>query len=61
MPEQLPAAMLDQIAQSAAHSEIAHFRWKNRGVAPLGCINGMALVYARVYGKLRGSPSPSTG
>ncbi|MGH6826218.1 hypothetical protein [Methyloceanibacter sp.] len=53
MAGELSPATLDQIAQSAAHSEIAHFRWKQRGVGPAGYIKGMALVYARVYGKLK--------
>ena len=43
---------LDQITQIAAQSEIAHYFWKDRGIAPKGYIKGMALVYARVYCKL---------
>jgi peptidoglycan hydrolase-like protein with peptidoglycan-binding domain len=44
---------LVKILQVAAQSEIAHYRWNDRGVAPSGYIKGMALVYARVYCKLK--------
>src|SRR5256885_14847843 len=43
---------IEQITHIAATSELAHFNWKNRGVAPIGYIKGMALVYARVFCKL---------
>jgi hypothetical protein len=55
LPE-IPAAApgpLDEIIQIAAQSAIAGYKWKNRGVAPRGYIKGMALVYARVYCKLK--------
>jgi hypothetical protein len=41
------------LTRIAAQSEIARFRWKNRGVAPPGYIKGMALVYARACCKLK--------
>ncbi|MFN8490555.1 MAG: M23 family metallopeptidase [Caldilineaceae bacterium] len=44
---------LDRIVQVAAQSAIARYPWRNRGVAPPGYIKGMALVYARVYCKLK--------
>ena len=44
---------LNKIIQVAAQSEIARYRWRERGVAPRGYIKGMALVYARVYCKLK--------
>jgi len=44
---------LDQIVQIAANSDIARYNWPDRGRAPLGYIKGMALVYARVYCKLK--------
>ena len=55
MPETPAAAPgpLDEIIQIAAQSAIAGYKWKNRGVAPRGYIKGMALVYARVYCKLK--------
>jgi hypothetical protein len=47
------AATVDRILDIAARSAIARFRWPSRGVAPAGYIKGMAVVYARVYCKLR--------
>src|SRR5690348_1742885 len=44
---------IDQITQIAATSDIASYSWKDRGTAPAGYIKGMALVYARVYCKLK--------
>jgi len=44
---------IDQIAQIAAGSEIARFRWKDRGIAPAGYIKGMAVAYARAFCKLK--------
>jgi N-acetyl-anhydromuramyl-L-alanine amidase AmpD len=44
---------LDPIIKIAATSDIARFSWKDRGVAPAGYIKGMALVFARVYCKLK--------
>jgi hypothetical protein len=43
----------DEITDIAGHSAIAGYKWKDRGVAPRGYIRGMALVYARVYCKLK--------
>jgi hypothetical protein len=46
-----------EILQIAADSDIARYDWKNRGRAPRGYIKGMALVFARVYCKLKaGNP-----
>ena len=47
------AATVDRILDIAARSAIARFDWPRRGVAPAGYIKGMAVVYARVYCKLR--------
>lgn len=44
---------LEKIIQVAAKSEIARYNWHNQGVAPKGYIKGMALVYGRVYCKLK--------
>jgi hypothetical protein len=41
------------ISAIAARSEIAKYSWNNRTLAPAGYIKGMALVYARVYVKLK--------
>jgi hypothetical protein len=43
---------IDTIAGIAAASPIAHFSWPQRGVAPIGYIKGMAVVFARVLCKL---------
>ena len=50
-----PAA--DQVAEVAARSDIARYHWIGRGPAPAGYIKGMALVYARVYCKLKAGDS----
>jgi hypothetical protein len=42
-----------QITQIAARSNIAGYYWTGRGPAPAGYIKGMALVYARLYCKLK--------
>ncbi|HEY5792574.1 MAG TPA: peptidoglycan-binding domain-containing protein [Chthoniobacterales bacterium] len=53
-----PAGSLDPILQIAAGSEIARYRWNERGRAPLAYIKGMALVYGRVYCKFKaGDPA----
>jgi hypothetical protein len=50
----LPAEpWISAVADIAARSKIAQYEWNNRGVAPMGYIKGMALVYARVYSKLK--------
>ena len=50
--------LLDEIVQIAATSAIASYRWKNRGLAPRGYIKGMAMVFARVYCRLKaGDPA----
>jgi hypothetical protein len=44
---------IDTITRIAAGSPIARFNWPGRGVAPIGYIKGMAVVFARVLCKLR--------
>lgn len=44
---------LDKVLQIAEKSAIASYKWKEHGVAPHGYIKGMAVVYARVYYKLK--------
>ena len=51
-PPASSAAGIDQVVQIAAESAIFHYSWPNRGVAPAGYIKGMAVVFARVYGRL---------
>ncbi|HEY5779024.1 MAG TPA: SH3 domain-containing protein [Terrimicrobiaceae bacterium] len=53
-----PSGRFDEISKIASTSAIAHYKWKDRGVAPLGYTNGMALVFASVYCKLKaGDPA----
>jgi len=46
-------ALKNEITQIAGASDIARYSWQDRGIAPAGYIKGMALVYARVYSKLK--------
>jgi N-acetylmuramoyl-L-alanine amidase/Bacterial SH3 domain len=42
-----------------AGSELARYRWRDRGLAPAGYVKGMALVFARAYCKLKGGDAPA--
>ena len=44
---------LSAITDIAAASGIANYSWKNRGVAPIGYVKGVALSYGRAYCRLR--------
>lgn len=48
-----PVSPLDQIVDLARGSAIARYDWRDRGRAARGYIPGMALVFARVYCKLK--------
>jgi hypothetical protein len=53
-----PQETVDRICHLAAASDLAFYKWKNRGRAPLGYIKGMAVVFGLVYAKLKtGDPS----
>jgi hypothetical protein len=52
----LPAAN-DQIISLARNSPLARYHWPERGVAPVGYINGVAVTFARVYLKLNAGDS----
>jgi hypothetical protein len=53
--------IIDQITALAANSKIAKYGWKDDGgKAPLAYIKGMALVYARVYCKLKAGDPAAT-
>jgi len=52
-PEPVADDAVTIITDIAAASGIFKFNWANRGIAPAGYIKGMALVFARVYGKLK--------
>jgi hypothetical protein len=51
---------IGQIIQIASASPIIHFNWPQRGTAPPGYMKGMALVYARVYCKLKAGDDAAT-
>ena len=59
-PPTVPSRPIDQITRIAAQSEIARHQWRKRGIAPAGYIKGMALVYARVYCKLKAGEAVAT-
>jgi hypothetical protein len=48
---------LARILDLVAGSELARYRWQDRGTAPLGYLKGMTLVFARAYCKLRAGDS----
>lgn len=48
-----PHSPIDTVALIAANSEIARYRWRDRGRAPLGYIQGMAITFARLHAKLK--------
>jgi hypothetical protein len=53
-----PQETVDRICNLAAASDLAFYKWKNRGRAPLGYIKGMAVVFGVVYAKLKaGNPA----
>lgn len=60
MPSPFSDTAIAQITRIAADSKIAHFRWKDRGVAPAGYIKGIAVVYARVYCNLNGGDAAAS-
>lgn len=49
VPTAPASAVQLQIAMSAATSKAAQYRFKDRSLAPIGYLKGMALVYARNY------------
>jgi hypothetical protein len=54
------AGPIETITRIAATSPIARFNWPGRGVAPIGYIKGMAVVFARVLCKLRAGDAAAT-
>ena len=52
-----PSVDVDTVANIAANSSLARVRWLERGIAPLGYIKGMAVMFAVVARKLaQGDP-----
>lgn len=52
-PPDTIADLDEQIAELAANSEIARYRWKNQGVAPIGYTKGMAIAFANTLTRYR--------
>lgn len=53
----MPQDAIDRIVALAGSSELASYRWADRGVAPRGYIKGMAVTYAKVYAKFKAGDS----
>jgi len=53
----LTQAIIDQIVALARNSPLARHSWPERGVAPVGYINGVAVAFARTYLKLKAGDS----
>ena len=53
MPSTIASSVALDIAALADHSPCAAYKWKDRGVAPRGYIRGMAVMFGRVYCKLK--------
>lgn len=53
----LPAAAIDDIVRLAGASDLARVQWKDRGLAPVGYIKGMAVVFASIYARLKNGES----
>ena len=49
----LDTGNVDAISALAAASSIATYPWRNRGLAPIGYTKGMAVMFARMYCKLK--------
>jgi hypothetical protein len=63
MAAAMPAAApgpLDPIIAIASSSPVMNIDWPHRGLAPRGYIKGMAVVYARVYCKLKAGDAAVT-
>jgi hypothetical protein len=55
-----PQETVDRICNLAAASDVAFYKWKNRGRAPLGYIKGMAVVFGQVHAKLKAGDAAAT-
>ena len=53
LPGEMPVAMQKAIREIAKDSDIFGYGWKDRGVAPPGYTEGMALAFAQTYMKLK--------
>ena len=55
--ESLTSLLVNKIVALARSSDLAKVHWADRGTAPIGYINGVAVTFARVYLKLKASDS----
>lgn len=49
----LPSETLEEIKVIASKSPVTKYPWKNRGIAPIGYIKGVAVTYAKSYYELK--------
>ena len=47
--DDLPPAVVDEICSEAAESALARYAWRDRGVAPIGYIKGLAVTYGYCF------------
>ncbi len=57
VPGGLSSDLIARISQLAGASDLARVSWTGRGIAPLGYIKGMAVVFAAVYLKFKAGDS----
>jgi len=57
IPGELPVEQQEDVRDIAETSDIAKYSWKDRGVAPAGYIQGMALAFATSYNRLKAGDS----
>ncbi|WP_160169019.1 peptidoglycan-binding domain-containing protein [Bradyrhizobium sp. Ai1a-2] len=53
----LAQEVVDEIIRNAAGSNLVGVKWKDRGVAPIGYVKGMAATYGLVYAKWKAKDS----
>ena len=53
-------SLIEPILKIARNSEIASYHWTERGLAPLGYIKGMAVMYAKAFCGLRDRNAAAT-
>lgn len=59
-PGELPIDVQNKIRELAASSDIAGYSWRDRGRAPSGYTEGMALAFATSYNRLRANDPIAT-
>ena len=59
LPPPMPQALIDQICAIAAKSSIASYSWNDRGTAPIGYTQGVAVAFGNVYRQWRAGYPPA--